>query len=71
MILKIEIKKEYYQNNRDRIKDYYLQNRDRMKDYYLQNRDRTKKYQLKNHDKIIAQKKYILIIDTKQISIFG
>ena len=38
-------------------KDYYLQNRNRIKDYYLQNRDRIKEYQFKNHDKINTQQR--------------
>ena len=46
MILENEIKKrEYYQNNRDRIKDYYLQNRDRLNIYQ-------KKYNYENKEKI-------------------
>ena len=36
-----------------------------MNDYYLQNRNRIKEYQLKKHDRIMAQKKYILILDIK------
>ena len=52
------------------MRENYLDNQDRAKQYYLDKRDRINEYQSKNHDKINARKKFILIIDIKQIYIF-
>ena len=35
----ISCSKEYYNDNRDRVKQYYLDNRDRIKEYQLKNRN--------------------------------
>ena len=37
------------------IKNFFSDNRERIKKYNLQNRDRIKDYQLKNHEKIFAR----------------
>ena len=64
--------KQYYQDNRDKMKEYYQDNRDKrldqMKQYYLDNRDRIKQYR---QDKFWVdfqpQPKIKLIIKPKQI----
>ena len=62
---KLNYKKEYYLNNKDRInqysKEYYLNNIDKIKErkinYYLKNKDMRKEYLIKNKNKIKEQKK--------------
>ena len=45
-------KKEYYQDNKDKIKEYYQTNKDESKEYYQKNKDKIKEYYQTNKDKI-------------------
>ena len=56
-------RKQNYNEIRETAEKYYLINRDKLL-------NRIKGNQLKNHDKIIAHKKFILVIGTRQISFF-
>ena len=53
---KIQQMKQYYIDNRDKIKQYYIDNRDKqlqqMKQYYIDNRDKQLQYKIDNRDKI-------------------
>ena len=52
-------------------KKFYLDNRDRVNQYYLDNRDREqKKINGKIMIKLLLVKRFILLIDIKQILIF-
>ena len=58
-----QYKKEYRENNKDKIKEYYRDNKDNLKKYYEENKDKikeyNKKYYEKNKEKIIDNvKKY-------------
>ena len=48
-------KREYYEDNKDKIKEqqkqYYEQNKDKIKQYREQNKDKIKQYREKNHEK--------------------
>ena len=54
-------KKEYYQDNKDKIKEYYQDNKEKIleynKQYKLDNKDEIKQYKLDNKDKIAEQGK--------------
>jgi hypothetical protein len=54
-------KKEYYHDNKDKIKEYYHDNKDKIKnkvkEYYHDNKDKIKEYYHDNKDKINEQKK--------------
>ena len=56
-------------------KEYYIENSikliEKQKDYYSENRDRVKDYQKKIILKIWLVKRFIVIINIKQISIFA
>jgi hypothetical protein len=54
-------RKEYYQDNKDKIKEYYQDNKDKIKEYTEENKDKIneykKKYREENKDKINEYKK--------------
>ena len=53
-------KKEYYENNKDKIKEYYENNKDKIKEFqkewYETNKDKKKEYYEINKNKIIEYK---------------
>ena len=44
-------KKQYYINNKDKIKQFYINNQDKIKQFYINNQDKLKQYQKKYYEK--------------------
>ena len=66
-----DCRKNFYNENQEKIKKYLLDNRERTKQYYLNVPDRIKEYQMIFFKKTSLKKIFFYVIEIRMMLIFG